>query len=115
MDFSYLCLIPKKEGAKAVRDFRPISLINGVQKIMSKVLANRLNDLIKDVISSSQAAFIKGRSILDSFTTASEIVNWCAKAGIESVGIKTDFDKAFDKVRWAFLRKVLLWLGANQQ
>ncbi len=68
-----------------------------------------------NTISPSQGAFIKGRSILDSFTTATEIVNWCTKAGIESVGIKADFEKAFDKVNWNFVRSVLLWLGASQQ
>lgn len=41
-DYSYVCLIPKKERACKVKDFHPISLINGIQKIISKVLTNRL-------------------------------------------------------------------------
>lgn len=88
LDYSYICLIPKKEGAKTANDFRPISLINGVQKIISKALVNRLEGVLKDVICPSQTAFLKNRSILDFFVTASEIVNWCSKTEWESVGIK---------------------------
>ncbi len=44
MDYSYICLVPKKEGVNTASDFRPISLINGVQKIISKVVANKLED-----------------------------------------------------------------------
>ncbi len=51
MDYSYICLLPKKEGAVLANDFRPISLINGVQKIMSKVLANRLERVMCDIVS----------------------------------------------------------------
>lgn len=115
MDYSYICLIPKKEGAKGTNDFRPISLINGAQKIISKVLANRLEGVLKDIISPTQTAFLKGRSILDSFVTASEVVNWCYKTEGECVGIKADFEKAYDRVSWGFLRKIMIWLGANQQ
>ncbi len=42
IDYAHICLVPKKEGAKAANDFRAICLINCVQKIISKVLANRL-------------------------------------------------------------------------
>ncbi len=85
-------------GAKAASEFRPISLINGAQKIISKVLANRLVVALPDVISLSQTAFLKGRSILDSFVTASEIVNWSSKAEADAIGIKADFEKAYDRV-----------------
>lgn len=113
MDYSYICLIHRREGAKSASDFRPINLINEVQKIISKVLANRLEGVMKEIISPVQATFLKGRSILDSFVMASEIVGWCSKVGEECVGIKADFEKAYDRVGWDFLRKVMLWLGAN--
>lgn len=51
LDYSYICLIPKTEEAKAAKDFRPISLVNTVQKIISKVLANRLEMVMNDIIS----------------------------------------------------------------
>ncbi len=113
LDYSYVCLVPKKEGAVAANDFRPISLINGVQKIISKVLANRLVGVLDDIISPSQAAFLKGRSILDSFATASALISRGSNSGEEFVGIKADFEKAYDRVSWKFLRKALMWLGAE--
>ena len=39
---SYTVLIPKKQNSNEVKDFRPISLINGIQRIFSKILSNRL-------------------------------------------------------------------------
>ncbi len=113
LDFSYICLVPKKEGARSASDFRPISLINSVQEILSKVLANRLKVIMDGLISHSQAAFLKGRSILDSFATVNEILCWSSKNSLETVGIKADFEKAFDRVRWEFLLKILEWIGAN--
>lgn len=115
MDYSFICLVPKREGAKTANDFRPISLINSVQKIVSKVLANRLQVGMHDNISPSQSAFLKGRFILDSFVTANEIVSWCSRTKVESVGIKADIEKAYDRVRWDFLKKIMLWLGASQK
>lgn len=58
-DYSFVCLIPKREGACKVNNFRPISLMNGIQKILSKVLANRLTLILLSIISPSQSAFLK--------------------------------------------------------
>ncbi len=70
---------------------------------------------MKDIISPTQSAFLKGRFIPDSFATANEIVNWCSRLRVESVGIKVDFEKAFDRVSWGFLKKVMTWLGASHK
>lgn len=50
-DYSFVCLIPKKEGTHKAKEYRPISLINGIQKIISKVLANRLALSLPSIIS----------------------------------------------------------------
>ena len=42
----FLILIPKKVGAKDLRDFRPISLMGGLYKWLTKVLANRLRKVV---------------------------------------------------------------------
>jgi hypothetical protein len=62
-----IILIPRKDGALSIGDFRPISLIHGVAKIVTKVLALRLTPFLSELISPCQSAFIKKRSIHDNF------------------------------------------------
>jgi hypothetical protein len=62
-----IALLPKKEGAEDVVDFRPISLIHAIAKIIVKVLALRLGPYMNELVSNAQGAFIKKRSIHDNF------------------------------------------------
>ena len=43
LNYTFISLIPKKQECKTIRDFRPISLMNGVLKILFKVLCIRLS------------------------------------------------------------------------
>ena len=52
-------VVPKKQECKIVRDFRPISLMNGIFKILSKMLSIHLSKLTGDIISDDQAAYKK--------------------------------------------------------
>ena len=58
---TFLVLLPKKGGAEDLRDFRPISLLGGLYKLLAKVLANRLKKVIGKVVSIDQNAFVMGR------------------------------------------------------
>ncbi|GJY04866.1 RNA-directed DNA polymerase, eukaryota [Tanacetum coccineum] len=62
---SFIALIPKSPGANTVKDFRPISLIGSVYKIIAKILANRLVGVLGDIVNEVQSAFIADRQILD--------------------------------------------------
>ncbi|XP_020102569.1 uncharacterized protein LOC109720094 [Ananas comosus] len=115
IDFSFVCLFPKKKGTRRATDFQPISLINGLQKIISKILANRLALTLPFIITSTQSAFLKDRLLTDSFTIASELVNWCSTSSNDCARLKADFQKAFDNVSWSFLERVLRWLGFNEK
>ena len=61
LNASFLSLIPKKNNALNIKDFRPISLVGSVYKLLSKVLANRLRRVMDNLISESQNSFVGGR------------------------------------------------------
>jgi len=54
---TFICLIPKKANSVKVIDYRPISLVISLYKIISKVLASRLREVLGRTISQSQGAF----------------------------------------------------------
>ena len=66
LNTAFLTLIPKKADAVKIKDFKPISLVGGIYKIILKVLANWFRRVAHGLISNSQNAFVKGRQILDS-------------------------------------------------
>ena len=103
---TYICLIPKKMNSSKVKDFRPISLVTSLYKIITKVLSTRLK-VLPDTIGESQGAFIEGRQILDNVLVANEAVEDYRKNGRSGVVFKIDFQKAYDFVEWGFLDFVL--------
>ncbi|GJT91395.1 RNA-directed DNA polymerase, eukaryota [Tanacetum coccineum] len=108
---SFIALIPKVVDAKFVKDFRPISLIGCVYKVVTKILANRLALVISDLVSDTQSAFIAGRQILDGPFILDEILKWCKRKKNKAMFFKVDFAKAYDSVRWDYLIDVLEAFG----
>ncbi|GKD65713.1 RNA-directed DNA polymerase, eukaryota, partial [Tanacetum coccineum] len=100
-------LIPKTQDAKVIKDFRPISLIGDVYKIITKILANWLSLVILDLISDVQSAFIANRQILDGPFIINELISWCKFKKTKAMMFKGDFKKAFDSVRWDYLDDIL--------
>jgi len=71
---SFIALVPKKQIPLGVDDYRPISLVGCVYKIVSKILANRLKRVLPKIIDYSQSAFLKGRGLMDDILVANEMV-----------------------------------------
>lgn len=72
---SNLVLIPKIDTPLKVTDFRPISVCNIIYKIISKLLAKRMQPLMSKIISNAQTAFIPGRDISDNVILLREIIH----------------------------------------
>jgi photosystem II cytochrome b559 subunit alpha len=63
----YFTLIPKKVDALTAMAYRPISLIHSFVKMVTKLLANRLGPHLQELVAANQSAFVRGRSIHDSY------------------------------------------------
>lgn len=70
-----MVLIPKKKNPMKISDFRPISLIGCIYKIILKTLANRLKRVIKTIISDTKMTFISGRHVVDGILIGNEVVD----------------------------------------
>ncbi|KAK1603765.1 hypothetical protein QYE76_027438 [Lolium multiflorum] len=91
-----IVLLPKKEGAEEISDYRPISLIHAIAKILSKTLANRLGPLMDELVSNAQSAFIKKRSIHDNFIYVKNLATSYHRNKTPALLFKLDIRKAFD-------------------
>ena len=115
LNATFVSLIPKKHGADELKDFRPISLVGGMYKIIAKLLANSFCVVLGKTISSSQNAFVKGRQILDSVLIANECLDSTLKVAIMGVLCKLDLEKAYDHVNWGFFLYLLQRCGFSEK
>lgn len=107
-----LVLIPKKQVIHSFLDLRPISLSNFLNKIISRILHDRLDKILPKLISQNQSSFVEGRNISENVLLAQEIISDIRKRGKPAnVIFKLDMAKAYDRVEWFFLVKALEKMG----
>lgn len=95
---TFIALVLKKSQTNMISDYRPISLVTSLYKIIAKVLLGRLRKVLQDTIFLTQGAFVEGRQILDAVLIANELVDEKRRSREEGVAFKIDFEKAYDHV-----------------
>ncbi|KAI3749677.1 hypothetical protein L2E82_20293 [Cichorium intybus] len=108
---SLITLVPKCKYPTSLVDFRPISLIGCLYKIIPKTLAGRIKQVIGTVVSEVQSAYVVGRNILDGPLIVNEVCTWAKNTDRKVLLFKVDFDKAFDSVNWGYLDSMLMQMG----
>jgi len=89
---TWVTMIPKKKTVVEVKDYRPISMVGSVYKVIAKILSKRLRKFLPILVGESQTAFLRGRQILDGALIANEVVNWLKKRKKPSALLKLDFE-----------------------
>jgi hypothetical protein len=108
---SYIALNLKIAGISPFNDFRPVNLLNKLYKIIAKILAITLKEVMQSVVSPSQSAFIAGKNILDPVLFADEMLDSMKSRGCQGFLLKLDFRKAFDTVSWSYLDKFMGYMN----
>jgi hypothetical protein len=112
---SHVVPIPKKDNPTRIGDYRPISLLNSSVKVLTKILANRLQKVILQLIHKNQYGFIKERNIQNCLTWAFEYLYLCKKSRKELIILKLIFEKAFDRIEHKAVMDILHHKGFNSK
>ena len=103
-----LILLPKTPQPQTASDFRPLSCCNVLYKCITKLLCQRLKDILPDIIHPSQGAFVRGREILFNVLICQDLATGYQRKHIPPrCLLKIDLHKAFDSIHWDFLWDLL--------
>ena len=114
MNATFITLIPKVPNPLELHDYRPISLVSCLYKLLVKILANRLKTVLPLIISPTQGAFVAKRQILDGVLVANELIDSRKRSKVEGVIFKIDLEKAYDHVGGNFIDYMLLRFGFGE-
>ena len=99
-------LIPKKDTeTNLIKNWRPITLLNCDYKIAAKAIANRIKNVLPNMINNDQTGFIKGRFIGENIRLIDGVIQFAAAKNISGLLLFLDFEKAFDTVEWTFIQR----------
>jgi len=113
LNTSFISMIPKQDTTQIVDKYRPIALCNVVYKIISKVVANRLKPLLRSLVSGEKSDYMEGRQVLNNIIQAHEVVHTLTSKRQARMIMQLDIAKAYDKVNWIYLNKVLTAFGCD--
>ena len=102
-----IILLYKKGPRPDIRNWRPISLLNCDYKLLSKVLAERLKKVLSEIISPEQRGCVPGRYIGENIRLVEDMIYEIEQGNIPAVLLQLDQEKAFDRIEWDWLFKVL--------
>ena len=104
---SFIALIPKVNDPQNLNEYRPISLIGIIYKIVAKVLARRMMEVLPILIDERQTTFIESRHLLHNTLIANEVIHEAKRSNKPCLVFKVHYEKVYDSVSWEFLLYML--------
>lgn len=118
INHTFITLIPKTKSPTSPKDFFPISLCNVIYRIISKTIANCLKKILLKLVSETQSAFMSDRLITDNILIAFETLHHLKnkrKGQPGFMALKLDMSKAYNRVEWNFLDKIMERLDSDSK
>ena len=107
-----IILLPKpNKDKKLLSNWRPISLLNHVYKILSGALAERLKPMLPNIIHNDQKGFVRGRFMGECIRNTYDIIEYAKNNNKVGLLLLIDFEKAFDSISHSFIIKSLHFFG----
>ena len=102
------------KDVRQLKALRPISLLNVDYKILSKILATRLNKVLPSLIGEEQSAFVRGRYIGEPIRLISDIITYSEQQNKSGILFAADFEAAFDSIDYQFMLEILKKYGFSE-
>ncbi|KAL0147173.1 hypothetical protein M9458_057697, partial [Cirrhinus mrigala] len=96
-------ILKKGKCPESCASYRPIALLNSDQKLLSKILASRLEKVLPHIVKEDQTGFIKGRTSCDNLRRLLNIIQLTQSRQDPALVLSLDAEKAFDRVEWSYL------------
>ena len=107
-----IILLPKPDkDKKFLSNWRPISLLNHVYKILSGALAERLKPILPSIIHGDQKGFVSDRYVGECIRNTYDIIEYAKNNNRAGLLLCIDFEKAFDSISHSFIIKTLHFFG----
>ncbi|XP_020205347.1 uncharacterized protein LOC109790574 [Cajanus cajan] len=104
---SFISLLSKVDNLVKLNEYRPISLVGCMYKILGKTLVRRLKVVLSSLVDERQMAFMEGRGLLQSSVILNETLDEVKRMRKPCIFFKVDFELAYDSVSWSFLLYML--------
>ncbi|CAI5470727.1 unnamed protein product [Closterium sp. Yama58-4] len=104
-------LLHKKGPLDQLGNYRPITLLSTIYKVLAKLLANRLKKELHQIVSEDQHGFIPGRCLADAVAVVTDAVDAAGNGGDDWFLLMVDIQKAYDTVARPYLFETMGKLG----
>lgn len=111
---SFLTRVPKIASPQQLSHYRPISMIDSMYKVLSKLMENRLSKVLQKLISQSQSGFLPNGNITEGVLIANEVVDEVKRSNSSCIIFKADIEKAFDSVNWEYIFSMMRSMGFGE-
>ena len=98
-----------------LKNWRPLTSLNTDNKIYSKMIANRMQEVMSNLINSDQTGFMKGRQMAENIMRIMQVIQYCQTHAQNAFLVSFDFEKAFDTIEWLALFEIMKKLNFGER